>query len=208
MRTPFPLPCPLVNPSPPPYSPPSPPSPPPPSPPPPPLLPSSLLFLNPHPTVPMRLSSPPFTHIQRFFRRHRRRHLGSGFVALCSDSTSQNHPPDPTSPPSFVTVEAWACQWTVYVWWPAAGLSNMTHRDFDVGQVALLKLLNAGFAPHGCGRDSNFCLPKELSSIYILSYKSTSNYGTSNNFLTFGRPSQPVCQSETSYKIGLGMRPV
>lgn len=98
-------------------------------------------------------SSPPYS------RRHRRRHhhLGSGFVALARTQTSQNHPPKPKLPthPPFVTVVAWACQRTVYVWWLAAGLSNTTQRDFSVGRAALLKLLNDGFAPHSCGRDRN-----------------------------------------------------
>ena len=46
------------------------------------LFPPPLPPPQPHLTVPVRLSSPPSTHTQRFFRRHRRRHFGSGFVAL------------------------------------------------------------------------------------------------------------------------------
>lgn len=94
----------------------------------PPLTPYHLLLLLLNPTL-LSLCASPLrrSHIQRFFpppppSPHWIWVRGSG-----SDSTSQNHPPDPTlPPPSFVAVEAWACQWTVYVWWPAAGLSNMT----------------------------------------------------------------------------------
>lgn len=75
----------------------------------------------------------------------------------------------------------------------------MTQRDFRVGRVALLKLLNAGFAPHGCGRDLS---QKNLAP---LRDKPTPDY---KGFCSPLGPSQPVCQSETSYKIGLGMRPV
>lgn len=78
----------------------------------------------------MRLSSPPFTHTALFPAATAVAPLDLGSWIWVrgsgSDSTSQNHPPDPTlPPPSFVAVEAWAFQWTVYVWWPAAGLSNM-----------------------------------------------------------------------------------
>lgn len=98
-------------------------------------------LLNPTLFLPMRLSSPPFTHKHTalffFFPppppSPHHSPLGSGFVALARTqlprTTHLTQPP----PSSFVTVEAWPRRWTVYVWWPAAGLSNMTQRDFNVG---------------------------------------------------------------------------
>lgn len=98
---------------------------------------SAFFFKFPHPPPPP--PSPPWIWV-----------CGSG-----SDSTSQNHPPDPTSPTllcyrSGLGVDNGQCM----CGGPPAGLSNMSQRDFSVGRVALLKLLNAGFAPHGCGRES------------------------------------------------------
>lgn len=142
---PFPLPCPLVNPlhrrirrphpDPLPSLPPSFPHP---------------LFLS-----PMRLSSPPFTHTALFFFPPPPPSppwiwvRGSG-----SDSTSQNHPPDPTLPPSFVTIEAWACPWTVCVCGgPPPPPDSVTWHTERLHCWTSRFAWNAGFASHSCGRD-------------------------------------------------------
>lgn len=70
-------------------------------------------------------------HIERFSRRHRRRHVGCGFVALARTQLPRTTHLTQPSPSYFVAIEAWACQWTVYVWWPAAGLGNMTQRGLQ-----------------------------------------------------------------------------
>lgn len=134
----------------------------------------------------MHLSSPPFAaHTHTAFypppAATAVAHVGFEFVALAWTRL-------PRSPyqthPSLILL-CWnrrACQWTVFVWWAVWLISP--HRDYRT----------SGFAKTGeCWRFS--CLVT-VEGIFCSIYSSNSDY------------SQPVLQSETSYKRGPGIRPV
>lgn len=61
----------------------------------------------------------------------------------------------------------------------------MTQRNFNVGQVALLKLLNAGFAPHGCWKGILAPVPQKTFSFNTFKMTNQPPTVDINNYLTF-----------------------